>query len=145
MVILASPEFPLSDYGEPDCGLFLVDCTYSPPRIHLGLGGFDTSLDSIIRDKNCFDLGNSSLPYSPFSSFTISPILNIFLCSKFLHPNDKVKVQDYFKHYRNDKLCDAFTFYYRDQDNEFPINIPENCSVIQMPVKFVRELGDLFQ
>ncbi|PIM98406.1 Serine/threonine protein kinase [Handroanthus impetiginosus] len=152
-------EFPLSN--EPECGLFLVNCTSAIPTIQFGPGGpwyiilqklstnkftvEDGFLHNHLRDRDaiCLASGNRSVPYSPFSSFAISPALTIFSCRNFLDPDDRAKVKDYFKNYRNHTCFDS-TFYYRDQDNNVPTDIPEKCSVIQMPVKYAPEPGDLF-
>ncbi|PIN26094.1 Serine/threonine protein kinase [Handroanthus impetiginosus] len=154
---LGTLQFPLS--YEPGCGLFLVNCT-SIPAIQFEAGGpwyrilqklstnkfriVDELLRGNLLTRNCVAFGNISLPVSPFTSFTISPNLTLFSCRNFLDPDDKQKVQDYFEYYKNHTHCDAFTLYYRDQDNNFPTNIPGNCSVIQMPVQSAQESGDLF-
>ncbi|KAK4430240.1 LEAF RUST 10 DISEASE-RESISTANCE LOCUS RECEPTOR-LIKE PROTEIN KINASE-like 2.1 [Sesamum alatum] len=115
-------EFPLTDDMKPECGLFVVDCYSTPPRIQLDAGG------------NC--------------SFTFSPNLTIFRCEKSLDHNDTVKVEDYFQSYKNNTSCELSTLYYKDPAYAFPSresSIPESCSVIQMPVKSNRGSSDLFQ
>ncbi|PIN13380.1 Serine/threonine protein kinase [Handroanthus impetiginosus] len=154
-------EFPLSD--EPECGLFLVNCTSSIPTIQFGPGGplyfilqkLSTNkfrvqngfLLSHWRERHavCFALANSSIPNCPFSSFAISPALTIFTCLKFLDPDDTEKIKDYFKNYRNYTFCDGLTLYYSDQNNNVPTDIPGNCSIVKMPRKFHQDSGDLYQ
>ncbi|KAL0380794.1 UNVERIFIED_CONTAM: Rust resistance kinase Lr10 [Sesamum angustifolium] len=98
-------EFPLSDKIEPECGLFVVDCYSTPPRIQLEAGGtwydilqmlstnkfsvVDPFLNVHLSNTSCFSFQNQSLPDSPFSSFTVSPNLTIFSCAMFLDHNDK--------------------------------------------------------
>ncbi|PIN26092.1 Serine/threonine protein kinase [Handroanthus impetiginosus] len=155
---LGSLKFPLSD--QPGCGLFLVNCT-AIPLIQFRPGGLwysiiqkisankfkvaDGSLNLYMGNRNCFAFRNTSILDSPLSSFSISPNLTIFRCSNFLHPDDREKIKYYFKNYRNYTLCDGYTLYYRDQDNDVPIDIVEKCSVVQMPVKHALESGDLFE
>ncbi|PIN06153.1 hypothetical protein CDL12_21303 [Handroanthus impetiginosus] len=155
---LGSLKFPLSD--QPRCGLFLVNCT-SIPIIQFSPGGLwysitqkisankfkvvDGSLNFYMGNRNCLAFRNTSIRDSPLSSFSISPNLTIFRCSNFLHPDDREKIRDYFKNYRNYTHCDGYTLYYRDQDNNVPADIAEKCSVVQMPVKHPPESGDLFQ
>ncbi|KAL0292033.1 UNVERIFIED_CONTAM: LEAF RUST 10 DISEASE-RESISTANCE LOCUS RECEPTOR-LIKE PROTEIN KINASE-like 2.5 [Sesamum calycinum] len=151
-------EFPLSDKIEPECGLFVVDCYTTPPRIQLEAGGtwydilqmlstnkfsvVDPFLNVHLSNTSCFSFQNQSLPDSPFSSFAVSPNLTIFSCAMFLDHNDKVKVQDYFQNYKNYTSCELRTLYYKDPAYGFTsseISIPESCSVIQMPVKSTQE------
>ncbi|PIN13379.1 Serine/threonine protein kinase [Handroanthus impetiginosus] len=155
---LGSLEFPLSN--QPGCGLFLVNCSLIP-MIQFGPGGrwysiirkmstnkfkvADGMLNVYTGNRRCDAFQNGSIPHSPFSSFSISPNLTIFKCSNLLHPDDVEKIKDYFKNYRKYTRCDGFTLYYRDQDNNVPTDIPEKCSVVQMPVKHALESDDLFQ
>ncbi|PIN13377.1 Serine/threonine protein kinase [Handroanthus impetiginosus] len=158
---LGSLEFPLSN--DPNCGLFLVNCASSVPTIQfeperppyfilqkLSTNKF-TVLDEFLlrhlRDRAaiCFAFGNSSIPHSPFSSFAMSPALTIFSCSNFIDHDDKQKVQDYFKSYRNYTDCEVFTLYYIDQHNNVPTDVPRFCSIVQIPRKPVPSSGDLLQ
>ncbi|KAK4409634.1 Rust resistance kinase Lr10 [Sesamum angolense] len=156
-------EFPLSDKIEPECGLFVVDCYTTPPRIQLEAGGtwydilqmlstnkfsvVDPTLNVHLSSTSCFSFQNQSLSDSPFSSFTVSPNLTIFSCAMFLDHNDKVKVQDYFQNYKNYTSCELRTLYYKDPAGftSSEIRIPESCSVIQMPVKSTQGSPNLLQ
>ncbi|XP_020549270.1 LEAF RUST 10 DISEASE-RESISTANCE LOCUS RECEPTOR-LIKE PROTEIN KINASE-like 2.5 isoform X2 [Sesamum indicum] len=157
-------EFPLSDTTEPECGLFVVDCYTTPPRIQLEAGGTwynilqklstnkfsveDPFLNAQMSDTTCFSFQNQSLPDSPFSSFTVSPNLTIFSCAMFLDHNNKVKIQDYFQNYKNYTSCELRTLYYKDPAYGFTsreISIPGSCSVIQMPVKSNQSSANLVQ
>ncbi|KAK4479894.1 hypothetical protein RD792_015438 [Penstemon davidsonii] len=142
-------EFPLSNM-KSNCGLFMVDCDSPIPRIQFQYGGdwYDilhkNSTNSLLvrspilqhhlGSPNCFSFTNLSLPNSPSSSFTISPSMNLFLCYNESHD---IVINEYFRSYSL-HTCAAFNVYYRNPNNSSSsasvIDIPENCSMIQMPL-----------
>ncbi|KAK4479899.1 hypothetical protein RD792_015443 [Penstemon davidsonii] len=143
-------EFPLSNM-KSNCGLFMVDCDSRIPRIQFQYGGdwYDIlhknstnslfvrspSLQHHLGSPNCFSFTNLSLPNSPSSSFTITPSMNLFLC--YNESRNQV-INEYFQSYSLHK-CAAFNVYYRNPNNSSSssvsvIDIPENCSMIQMPL-----------
>ncbi|KAL3824099.1 hypothetical protein ACJIZ3_020128 [Penstemon smallii] len=143
-------EFPLSNM-QPDCGLFMVNCAYAIPRIQFQYGGewyeilrknstnslFVRSpiLQDHLGSSNCLSFTNLSLPNSPSSSFTISPSINLFLCS---NESRNQEIDDYFQTYSS-HTCPAFSVYYSNPINSsttsiFASHVPENCLMIQMPL-----------
>ncbi|KAL0424715.1 UNVERIFIED_CONTAM: LEAF RUST 10 DISEASE-RESISTANCE LOCUS RECEPTOR-LIKE PROTEIN KINASE-like 2.8 [Sesamum radiatum] len=161
---LGTLEFPLTHNSEPECGLFVVDCQSTPPRIELGVGGssynilmkvspnslrvVDPLLDSQLRLPNCFLSANLSLGDSPFSSFAFSPNLTMWSCGKSPDRMEMEKIQVYFQNYKSYTNCSDFTLYYEDPANRLPSresSIPENCSVLELPSKYNPDSSDPFQ
>ncbi|KAK4479897.1 hypothetical protein RD792_015441 [Penstemon davidsonii] len=127
----------------------MVDCDSPIPRIQFQYGGdwYDIlhknstnslfvrspSLQHNLGSPNCLSFTNLSLPNSPSSSFTISPSMNLFLC--YNESRDQA-INEYFQSYSLHR-CAAFNVYYRNPNNSSSsasvIDIPGNCSMIQMP------------
>ncbi|KAL3830873.1 hypothetical protein ACJIZ3_019675 [Penstemon smallii] len=162
---LGTLEFPLSNYMQPECGLFMVNCSSSSiPKIQFNSGGiwyeihlkFSTNklviIDPFLKDqlsnKNLLFLRNMSLPKSSSISLTlISPNITLFKCNNEPHNEE---IQQYFDRYNyENKTCPSYTVYYRNPRNVSltnEIDVPSQCSVIQMPVNLDQlDSGDLFR
>ncbi|KAJ8562986.1 hypothetical protein K7X08_031438 [Anisodus acutangulus] len=154
-------SFPFSISSQPACGLYTIDCNATPnPIIHLGgnvysvleqrwFDGFrvlDRRLDDLLAKNSCqsFDR-NISFPSSPSVSFRFNePNLTLIRCNDSLDIN-KSRNDHHFHDYQNYTKCSGFTIYYknprREQEGNSDVregDIPENCSLIQLPISWSR-------
>ncbi|XP_009767974.1 LEAF RUST 10 DISEASE-RESISTANCE LOCUS RECEPTOR-LIKE PROTEIN KINASE-like 1.1 [Nicotiana tabacum] len=158
--ILGNVRFPFSASSQPACGLYIIDCDAKPnPTIPLG-GNVYTALqqrsyknsyrvldlrfnDLLARNScNSFDK-DLSFPSSPSISFrTNERNITLFKCNNSLDI-DRSTNDYYFRDYKHYTNCSGFSIYYkypttwREGYSDAPEgDIPNNCSLIQLPIKW---------
>ncbi|XP_057765839.1 LEAF RUST 10 DISEASE-RESISTANCE LOCUS RECEPTOR-LIKE PROTEIN KINASE-like 1.1 isoform X2 [Salvia miltiorrhiza] len=147
-------QFPFTYIDDPQCGLFTVaGCESSSrekhPRLYIGAStsakyilGQPSQNKLLIHDflletllgspESCYSFLNVSLPQSPSVSFTISPNITFFTC---FNKTTNRQIQDYFQNYSRQD-CEASTLYYKTPaTQEHAPQIPEACSLAQLPIK----------
>ncbi|KAL3830875.1 hypothetical protein ACJIZ3_019677 [Penstemon smallii] len=163
---LGTLEFPLSNM-QPECGLFMVNCSSpSIPKIQFSSGGIwyeihkKLSTNQLViidpflklqlfdQNRNCLSLHNMSLPKSSSISLTlISPNITLFKCNNEPY-NEEIR-QRFDPYNYEHETCPSYTVYYRNPRNASltnEIDVPSQCSVIQMPVNLHQlDSGDLFR
>ncbi|XP_049402953.1 LEAF RUST 10 DISEASE-RESISTANCE LOCUS RECEPTOR-LIKE PROTEIN KINASE-like 1.1 [Solanum stenotomum] len=164
-------SFPYSLSTQPDCGImFLSGCDAKTfPKIRLLPEGDsyyavvnmfnytvwveDPKLHAKLRQQKCQTFNEKlSLPYSPSISFEILPvnILNFFKCNSTSSstPNITQKMKDHFAGYRMYNGCKDFSIYYKlhggDDEDARADNLPANCSLIRLPIRWRSDNGSVF-
>ncbi|XP_057765843.1 LEAF RUST 10 DISEASE-RESISTANCE LOCUS RECEPTOR-LIKE PROTEIN KINASE-like 1.1 isoform X5 [Salvia miltiorrhiza] len=157
-------SFPFTKAGNSGCGLITVDgCDSDPPYpvIHLGGGNLgyyilesntpnkvlisDFQLEAQLKNRSCFTFMNQSMLRSPYISISFSPNLTLYPC--FAQPDtNKSKLDEHFENYS--KIDCISTVYYRiptaDDSSSEKIEIPQECSLVQLPLNSSGDSGDLF-
>uniref|UniRef100_A0A7N0ZTA4 Protein kinase domain-containing protein n=1 Tax=Kalanchoe fedtschenkoi TaxID=63787 RepID=A0A7N0ZTA4_KALFE len=140
---LGNIGFPFTNSTHPDCGLFIVgDCERPTQKIKFNkatewyhiysisqsdsLTIIDQHLNKTVHNHSCTAFSNLSLPSSSFFTLKITPSITLFKCPS------GVTLQSDFK-YTN---CPDFNIYYNRTQDSLPKDVPENCSIIQLPRKF---------
>ncbi|KAJ8564737.1 hypothetical protein K7X08_001197 [Anisodus acutangulus] len=172
---LGNVSFPFSISSQPACGLYTMDCDVTPnPEIQLGENVYtalnqslfdnsfqvlDLRLSELLAKNSCQSFDRSpSFPSSPSISFRINERnITLFKCKDSLDINRSTN-DHYFRDYQNYSRCSGFRIYYkhpssggREGSSNVPEgHIPDNCSLIQLPITWGRSntenssLFDLF-
>ncbi|OIS95738.1 leaf rust 10 disease-resistance locus receptor-like protein kinase-like 1.1 [Nicotiana attenuata] len=165
---LTDLSFPFSLSTQPDCGLMSMSgCDAKPfPRIQLLPGGDwyyalkkhnlsvwlgDPKLQMALRQHNCQAFNKSfSLPISPFISFNMLNILDLFKCKSTSSNTKNItqKKNGTFAGYKMYNGCKGFSIYYKlpgDDDEDVRADILlADCSLIRLPIHSLSSDGDLF-
>nr|XP_016448521.1 PREDICTED: LEAF RUST 10 DISEASE-RESISTANCE LOCUS RECEPTOR-LIKE PROTEIN KINASE-like 1.1 isoform X1 [Nicotiana tabacum] len=166
---LTDLSFPFSLSTQPDCGIISISgCdAKSFPIIQLLPGGdwyyvlgknnssvwlSDPKLQMTLTQHKCQAFNNNfSLPNSPSISFTMLTLYNFFKCNSTSNntPNITQKKNDTFAGYKMYNGCEGFSIYYKrlgdDKVKDIRAdNLPDNCSLIRLPIHSLSSDGDLF-
>ncbi|KAM3269586.1 LEAF RUST 10 DISEASE-RESISTANCE LOCUS RECEPTOR-LIKE PROTEIN KINASE-like 2.1 [Capsicum chacoense] len=143
--ILGSFSFPFYKSGEPDCGLWKVDCDNRLTELEgMKFEILEKYGDSMrlkvpilgdhLKNKSCqtFDK-DITLPFTPSISYTIDNHLTLFKCNS----SNKTLGEVFDSKFYHSNVCESIILYYNTSlgPGEYPaLDFPSSCSAIQLPV-----------